>query len=157
MSRQHLGELLDELEPQWQARCEGGRHDRRGGARRRQAGAGPKYELTFRDQLVVTLVHLRTDLTQEALAVAYGIGSSTIGRAIGEVRPVLAARGFAVPDRAGLCRPIRDERRVDQRDLHLPSPLSEPVGRFLQAGGIGRQSRAGADYYVRAGQAHQFA
>jgi hypothetical protein len=32
----------------------------------------------------------------------YGVGSSTIGRAIGEIRPPLAERGFAVPQRPGL-------------------------------------------------------
>ncbi|MFF3460753.1 transposase family protein [Streptomyces sp. NPDC002730] len=30
------------------------------------------------------------------------MGSSTIGRAIGEIRPPLASRGFAVPDRPGI-------------------------------------------------------
>jgi DDE superfamily endonuclease len=34
--------------------------------------------------------------------VIYQVGSSTIGRAIGEIRPVLAERGFAVPQRPGL-------------------------------------------------------
>ncbi|MFD3947518.1 transposase family protein [Streptomyces sp. NPDC058579] len=50
----------------------------------------------------MTLVHLRTGLTQEALGVLYDVGSSTIGRAIGEVRPLLADRGFAVLDRPGI-------------------------------------------------------
>jgi len=30
------------------------------------------------------------------------VGSSTTGRAIGEIRPLLAGRGFAVPQRPGL-------------------------------------------------------
>ncbi|MDQ1751307.1 MAG: hypothetical protein QOE71_2363 [Pseudonocardiales bacterium] len=50
----------------------------------------------------VILVHLRTGLTHEALGVIYQAGSSTIGRAIGEIRPRLAERGFAVPQRPGL-------------------------------------------------------
>src|ERR1019366_8268497 len=45
---------------------------------------------------------LRTGLTHEALGVIYQVGSSTIGRAIGEIRPLLAERGFAVPQRLGL-------------------------------------------------------
>ena len=93
LSREHLGELVIELAPQWEARCESGR---------RQAGAGPKYELVFTDRLLVTLAHLRTGLTHEALGVIYHVGSSTIGRAIGEIRPLLAERGFAVPQRPGL-------------------------------------------------------
>jgi hypothetical protein len=48
----------------------------------------------FTDRLLVTLVHLRTGLTHEALGVIYQVGSSTIGRAIGEIRPLLAERGF---------------------------------------------------------------
>ncbi|WP_454343825.1 transposase family protein [Streptomyces canus] len=99
VSDQHLGELATELAPRWEARCESGRHDRRGGAREREAGAGPQYEFVFVDRLLVTLVHLRTGLTHEALGVIYEVGSSTIGRAIGEIRPLLASRGFAVPDR----------------------------------------------------------
>ncbi|WP_406423477.1 transposase family protein [Streptomyces sp. NBC_01589] len=39
--------------------------------------AGPKYELVFIDRLLVTLVHLRTGLTHEALGVLYEVGSST--------------------------------------------------------------------------------
>jgi hypothetical protein len=98
VSDQHLAELATELAPRWEARCESGRHDRRGGARECEAGAGPKYEFVFVDRLLVTPVHLRTGLTHEALGVIYEVGSSTIGRAIGEIRPLLASRGFAVPD-----------------------------------------------------------
>ncbi len=94
--------MLEELEPRWESRCESERHDRRRDARRRQAGAGLKYELAFHDRLVDTLAYLRTGLSQDALAVVYDVGSSTIGRATGEIRPLLAARGFAVPDRPGL-------------------------------------------------------
>lgn len=97
----HLGELAAELGPRWEARCESGRHERREGSRLREAGAGPKYGLVFVDRLLVTLVHLRTGLTYEALGVVYEVGSSTISRAICEVRSLLAARGFAVPDQPG--------------------------------------------------------
>jgi hypothetical protein len=72
------------------------------GGRRRRAGAGPEYALVFTGRLLVTLVHLRTGLTHEALGVISRAGSSTIGRAIGEIRPLLAGRGFAVPQRPGL-------------------------------------------------------
>ncbi|WUW01338.1 transposase family protein (plasmid) [Streptomyces sp. NBC_01471] len=74
----------------------------RGGARRRRPGAGANYELAFLERLVATLVHLRTGLTQEALAVAYGVGSSSTSRVINALRPLLAERGFAVPDRPDL-------------------------------------------------------
>ncbi|MGP4013708.1 transposase family protein [Streptomyces sp. 4N124] len=64
----------------------------------RAGGAGPKYELVFIDRVLATLVHLRTGLSHEALAVIYKVGSSTIG----EMRPLLAERGFAAPDRPGI-------------------------------------------------------
>ncbi|MFB8135439.1 hypothetical protein [Streptomyces mirabilis] len=50
----------------------------------------------------MTTGHLRTGLTHKALGVLYKVGSSTIGRAIREVRPLSADRGFAVPDRPGI-------------------------------------------------------
>jgi hypothetical protein len=76
-----------------------GLHERRGAERRREDGAGPKHDLVFTDRLFVTLVHLRTGLPHAAL---YGIARSTISRAIGEIRPLLAKRDFATPDHPGL-------------------------------------------------------
>ena len=134
LSRGHLGELVTELAPRWEARCESGRRQRRRGDRRRQAGAGPKYELVFTDRLLVTLVHLRTGLTHEALGVIYQVGSSTIGRAIGEIRPLLAERGFAVPQRPGLrLRTLADvfacaegrKRHTAHRRRRNPGPPAE--------------------------------
>jgi hypothetical protein len=58
--------------------------------------------LVFTDRLLVTLVHLRTGWTHEALGVIYQVESATIGRAIGEIRPPLGERGFAVLQRPGL-------------------------------------------------------
>lgn len=67
ISRAHLGELTGELGPQWQAAREPALRERRGGARRRAAGAGPKQRLVFTDRLLVTLVHLRLRLPHAAL------------------------------------------------------------------------------------------
>jgi hypothetical protein len=67
-----------------------------------RAHAGPKYELVFTDRLLVSLVYLRTGLTREALGVIYQVRTSTIGRAIGDVRPLSAERGFVVPQRPDL-------------------------------------------------------
>lgn len=57
LTRQHLGELIEELAPRWEAHCDSGRHERRRGGRRRQAGAGPRYELVFTDHVLITLVY----------------------------------------------------------------------------------------------------
>lgn len=72
-----------------------GPHGRREDDRRREAGAGPK--LVFTDRLLVALIQLRTGLTHEALGMLDEAGSSAIGRAIREVRPLPADRGFAAP------------------------------------------------------------
>ena len=56
----------------------------------------------FTDRVIVTLVIMRFQLPHGALAVFYGVDRSTITRAAGEIRPLLAARGFAVPGQPGL-------------------------------------------------------
>ena len=87
----------------------GGRRDASPGAASGNAAAGgtrpalgPKYALVFTGQLLVTLARLRTGLPRDNLGVTCHAGSSTIGRAIGEIRPLLAQRGSAVPQRPGL-------------------------------------------------------
>lgn len=102
VSRAHLGDVIQELADLWLARCESELRERRGAERQREAGAGPKHGLVFTDRLLVTLVHLRIGLPHAALAELYGIARSTISRAIGEIRPLLAVRGFAVPDHSGV-------------------------------------------------------
>ncbi|MEV7024382.1 transposase family protein [Kitasatospora sp. NPDC093558] len=98
ISRQHLAELVAELVPAWEAQQESAPRERRGGDRRREAGAGPKHRLVFVDRVPATLAHLRHDLPQSALAALSGVDRSTVSAAIRQVRPLPAARGFAVPD-----------------------------------------------------------
>ncbi|MER5954030.1 transposase family protein [Streptomyces sp. NPDC001893] len=97
----HLGELFAELAAPWEAARQPGLREARGGERRRAAGARRKPKLVFCDRLLLALVHLRHQLSQEVLAELYGVDRSTVSTAIRQVRPLLAARGFAVPDRAG--------------------------------------------------------
>jgi hypothetical protein len=97
VSRRHLHLLVAELRPGWLASREGRLHTRRGGQRRRAAGAGRRPTLRFTDRLVVTLAHLRLGIPHEAIAVAFGVDRSTITRAIGQLRPLLADRGCALP------------------------------------------------------------
>ncbi|MFJ3952399.1 transposase family protein [Streptomyces sp. Je 1-4] len=94
LSRQHLSGLIEELAEPWCALHEAALHERRGHERLRAAGVGPTHELVFTDRVVLTLVHLRTNLPHAALAELYGIGRSTISEAISEIRPLLARRGF---------------------------------------------------------------
>ena len=102
IGRRKLGKLIEELAPLWLARQESRLRDRRGRDRVRAEGAGPDHELPFADRVIIMLVTLRFQLPHAALAVFYGVHRSTITRAVGEIRPLLARRGFAVPGQPGL-------------------------------------------------------
>ncbi|WP_411093421.1 transposase family protein [Streptomyces sp. 049-1] len=66
---------------------------------KRAVGAGAKHRLVFVDRLLAALVHLRHGVTHDVLACWFGVDRSTITRAVGEVRPLLAERGCTVsPD-----------------------------------------------------------
>jgi len=102
ISRGHLGGLISELAGPWTAQPESRLRDRRGHRRQRAAGAGPGHELVFTGRVIATLVVLRFQLPHAALAVFYGVDRPAITRAVREIRPLLAARGFAVPGTGGL-------------------------------------------------------
>jgi hypothetical protein len=101
ISRRALGKLILELAGPWMAQQESRLRDRRGRARQRAAGAGPGHDLVLTDRVIATLVILRFQLPHAAIAVFYGVDRSTITRAVHEIRPLLAARGFAVPGHPG--------------------------------------------------------
>ncbi|MFZ4278508.1 transposase family protein [Streptomyces rhizosphaericola] len=91
-----IAELVAEIGPLWHERHQAVLTSR---PRRRAVGAGAKYKLVFVDRLLATLVHLRHATTHDVLACWFGVDRSTITRAIGEVRPLLADRGCTVaPD-----------------------------------------------------------
>ncbi|MEU8874507.1 transposase family protein [Streptomyces javensis] len=121
VSRPHLGDLIEELTKPWGALREAALHARRGRKRLRAAEAGPKQELVLTDRVVLTLVQPRTHLPHAALAELYGVGRSTVSDAISEIRPLLARRGFAVPDRPGRMHDqtaMRTEGIAEQLRLH---------------------------------------
>ncbi|MFJ4010351.1 transposase family protein [Streptomyces sp. NPDC090026] len=64
--------------------------------RRRAVGAGAQHKLVFVDRLLATLVHLRHGATHDVLVCCFGVDHSTVTRAIGEVRPLLAEHGCTV-------------------------------------------------------------
>jgi hypothetical protein len=81
----------------------------------------------------------------------YGVGSSTIGRAIREVRSLLAARGCAVPDRPGVrLRTLEDvfayaetegiELRVDGAETQVRRPKANQPGRRAFVSGKKKQN-----------------
>jgi hypothetical protein len=137
---QRLGALVAELAGAWLVAEESRLRERRGHERMRAPGAGPEHELVFVDRVIVTLVALRLQLPHAALAVLYGVDRSTVTRAVREVRPLLAARGFAVPGHPGLrLRTLADvfayasaqgvELRIDGTEVQVRRPRANKPGR----------------------------
>jgi len=151
ISRQHLAELIIELADPWTAAHQDALDRRRGHARRRAAGAGPHDRLVFTDRVIVTLIVLRTQLPHHALAVLYGVDRATITRAVAQVRPLLAARGFAVPDHPGVrLRTLADvfayaaaegvQLRIDGTEVQVRRPRAHRVGRRAFISGKRKQN-----------------
>jgi hypothetical protein len=151
ISRQHLARLIAELAPRWTAAEEDRLLQRRGHERKRAAGAGPDRDLPFTDRVIATLVHLRFQLPHKALAVIYGVGRSTVTRAIHEIRPLLAARGFAVPGEPGIrLRTLADlfayaaargvTIRLDGTEVQVRRPRAGQPGRRAFVSGKKKQN-----------------
>jgi hypothetical protein len=151
LPRRRLGKLIIELARPWMAQQESRLRDRRGHDRQRAAGAGPNRELPFTDRVIATLVVLRFQLPHAALAVFYGVDRSTITRAVGEVRPLLAARGFAVPGENGLrLRTLADvfayaaasgvRLRMDGTEVQVRRPKAGRPGRRAFVSGKKKQN-----------------
>jgi hypothetical protein len=149
--RRRLGKLVAELAGPWVAGQESRLRERRGHDRQRAAGAGPDHELVFTDRVVVTLVILRFQLPHAALALFHGVDRSTITRAVHEVRPLLAARGFAVPTRPDVrLRTLADvfayaaaegvELRIDGTEVRVRRPRANKPGRRAFISGKMRQN-----------------
>lgn len=133
------------------AQQEGWLRERRGHERLRAAGAGPNHGLVFTDRVIATLVILRFQLPHEALAVFYGVNRSTITRAVHEIRPLLAARGFAVPGKPELrLHTLADvfayaaaegvELRLDGTEVQVRRPRANRPGRRAFVSGKKKQN-----------------
>ncbi len=105
----------------------------------------------FVDRLLVTLVHLRLGLPHAALAELYGVDRSTVSGAIREVRPLLASRGFAVPERPGVrLRTLEDvfayaeaegvSLRIDGTEVQVRRPRAGRPGRKAFVSGMKKQN-----------------
>ena len=135
-----LGRLIADLSCAWTAAEEARLLERRGHDRKRAPGAGPDHDLPFTDRVIVTLVHLRFQLPHAVLAELCGVDRSTVTRAVQEVRPLLAARGFAVPAHPGLrLRTLADvfayaassgvDLRIDGTEVQVRRPRAGRPGR----------------------------
>jgi hypothetical protein len=151
IGRRRLGKLIGELAPAWQAQQESRLRVRRGRDRLRAAGAGPGHDLPFTDRVIATLVILRFQLPHAALAGFYGVDRSTITRAIHELRPLLAARGFAVPGKGELrLRTLADvfayaaaegvKLRIDGTEVQVRRPQAGRPGRRAFVSGKKKQN-----------------
>jgi hypothetical protein len=136
----------------WAAQQESRLRERRGGRDRLRAeGAGPNRELPFTDRVIATLVVLRFQLPHAVLALLYGVDRSTITRAVHEIRPLLAARGFAVPGEPGLrLRTLADvfayaasqgvHLRIDGTEVQVRRPRANRPGRRAFVSGKKKQN-----------------
>jgi hypothetical protein len=149
--RRRPGALIEELAPAWLAQQESRLRARRGHDRLRAEGAGPRHDLPFADRVIATLVILRFRLPHAALAVFYGVHRCTITRAVHEIRPLLAARGFAVPGTAGpRLRTLADvfayassegvKLRVDGTEVQVRRPRASRPGRRAFVSGTKKQN-----------------
>lgn len=147
--------MIGELADAWCGQQESRLRVRRGRERLRAAGAGPGHELVFVDRVIVTLVVLRFQLPHAALAAFYGVHRSTVSRAVHEVRPLLAARGFAVPGRPELrLRTLADvfayaaaegvELRFDGTEVQVRRPKANRPGRRAFVSGKKKQNTSKA-------------
>lgn len=149
--RRRLAKLIAELADPWAAGQESRLRERRGGDRVRAPGAGPAYDLVFTDRVIATLVCLRLQLPHAALALFYNVDRATITRAVGEIRPLLAARGFAVPGKPGLrLKTLADvfayaasegvQLRIDGTEVQVRRPKANRPGRRAFVSGKKKQN-----------------
>jgi len=151
ISREHLGGLIVELADRWNSAEETRLWSRRGRDRLRGPGAGPAHQLPYTDRIIATLVILRFQLPHAVVAEFYGVHRSTVTRAVTEIRPLLAARGFAVPDRPGLrLRTLADvfayaaaegvTLRLDGTEVQVRRPRPHRPGRRAYVSGKKKQN-----------------
>ncbi len=143
LRRDALAWLIGEVASPWPPPRRTGCSPAGSRTRLRAAGASPGHALPFTDRVIVTLVHLRFQLPHAALAELYRVHRSTVTRAIGEVRPLLAARGFAVPGEPGIrLRTLADvfayasARGVDAADRRHGSAGQAPPGEQAGTQGV---------------------
>lgn len=116
LSADVIAELVADLGRLWHERHQAKLASR---LRKRGVGAGAKYRLEFVDRLLATLIYFRHEVTHDVLACWFGVDRSTITRAIGEVRPLLAERGCTI-------RPGVRLRTLAEVIDQLPPPGERP-------------------------------
>ncbi|MCZ4602681.1 transposase family protein [Streptomyces sp. Lzd4kr] len=123
-----IAELLAEIGPLWHEHHQAGLASRQ---RKRAVGAGAKHRVVFVDRLLPALVHLRHGTTHDVPACWFGMDRSTITRAVGEVRPLLAERGCTVSPEVRLrsLAEVVDHLGVTGKAGIIDGPRSESAAR----------------------------
>jgi DNA-binding CsgD family transcriptional regulator len=117
----------------------------------RGPGAGPDHALPFVGRVVAALVILRFRLPHAAFGVLYRVDRSTITRAVHEICPLLAQRGFAVSERPGTwLGTLADvfayaaaegaELRIDGTEVQVRRPAAHKPGRRAFVSGKKKQN-----------------
>lgn len=141
-----IAELVAEIGSLWHERHQARLVSRQ---RKRAVGAGAKHQLVFVDRLLATLVHLRHGATHDVLACWFGVDRSTITRAVGEVRPLLAERGCTIsPDvrlrtLAEVIDHLGTTRKtgiIDGTEIRVRRPAQERKGRDKFISGKNKQN-----------------
>ncbi len=108
MPESALDKLINQLAQDLHELREQGRLWQRGGERIRARGAGAKDKLTTGDRVLATVLYQRKLGTRELLAQLFGVNASTLTRAVHQVQPLLAQRGYTIPPSAARFRTPAD-------------------------------------------------
>jgi hypothetical protein len=139
LSRHHLAKLIVEPADPWTAAHQAALHQRRGHARRRAAGAGPRHRLVFADRVLVTLVALRLQLPHRWVSAAKPrrTAASTTGtRERTPLKGWVSSRPLPVSAQTSRYRPPPDMPSVpgrSPRDAHAHHPGERSAGQALTA------------------------
>jgi len=112
--------------------------------RQRAIGGGPEFSLVVQDQILLTVVWLRTYPTQEVLGYLFGVSDTTAGRVVKRVLPLLEAVG-----RDTMRMPDPGRKRGRQlSDLLADTPgLAVVIDTFEQRVQRPRDKREADEYY----------
>src|SRR5579859_372331 len=132
-----VADVLPALQQAEQAR-------RRQRPRQRAPGAGPPFELTGRDQILLTVVWLRQYPIHEVLAYLFGVSDSTVSRVIHRVLPLLEQAGR---DTMRLPDPGKKRRQTLDALLAAVPAVVVIIDRFEQRVHRPRDRQAADDLY----------
>lgn len=89
-------------------------------SKRKSLVLGAKLQLSYENQLLLTLMYLREYRSQNALSVDYDISQSVVSRTIREVEEILLQSGeFSLPGRRALLQSAESTGSEDNQDTDI--------------------------------------